>query len=431
MKCLFFSLVVLFLTLASCGSRPHSPASAGGVPVIDIEAAMEDLQPTLKLSDFGAGVHYVPLETNDSCLVSLGTVKVFDGNIVVSSRQLVVFNFDKGTGRFMTQLGHRGEDPEGYWGLTAYYNESNGLFYFERLPNQLQKYDAQGKYRGKALIPTPPERPCAYAFEDSLVVGYYDIKPYVVLHDRQLICFTERGELQDSVSRTAELMPPPRDNKVVGMMRLGMGKFNYTIDAAGVPWVDLQSAHPLWKCEGQVRVKEGFGDTIFTLKGHDRLVPAYVFHYGDWALDAESRQEGKSRGKLVAYAVMETPEKIFFKVVSDLYESLIEIRGAAEGKSGKVDLPDFKEYNGIYDKQTGVTRMAPEKGGIVDDLTGDLPYQIRSCSSPQGEFVFSLEAHDMVAWQEEHPEAKDSPKLAPLLKVQMEDNPVVVIVSAK
>ena len=37
----------------------------------------------------------------------------------------------------------------------------------------------------------------------------------------------------------------------------------------------------------------------------------------------------------------------------------------------------------------------------------------------------------MVAWQEEHPEAKDSPKLAPLLKVQMEDNPVVVIVSAK
>ena len=66
----------------------------------------------MKLSDFGAGVHYVPLETNDSCLVSLGTVKVFDDNIVVSSRQLVVFNFDKETGRFMTQLGHRGEDPE-------------------------------------------------------------------------------------------------------------------------------------------------------------------------------------------------------------------------------------------------------------------------------------------------------------------------------
>ena len=431
MKCLFFSLVVLFLTLASCRSRPHSPASAEGVPVIDIEAAMEDLQPALKLSDFGAGVRYIPLETHDSCLVSLGNVQVFDSNIVVSSRQLVVFNFDKGTGRFMTQLGHRGEDPEGYWGLTAYYNESNGLFYFERLPNQLQKYDAQGRYRGKALIPTPPERPCAYAFEDSLVIGYYDMPSYASHHARQLSCFTERGELQDSVSRTAELMPPPRDNKVVGMMWLNMGQINFTIDAAGVPWVDLQSAHPLWKCEGQVRVKEGFGDTIFTLKDHDRLVPAYVFHYGDRALDAESRQKGKSRDKLVAYAVLETPEKIFFKAVSDLYESLIEIREAAKGKSGKVDLPDFKEYNGIYDKRTGVTRMAPGEGGIVDDWTGNLSFKMQSCSSPQREFVFSLEAHDVAAWLEAHPEAKDSPKWAPLLKVQMEDNPVVVIVSAK
>ena len=392
---------------------------------------MEDLQPALKLSDFGAGVRYIPLETHDSCLVSLGNVQVFDSNIVVSSRQLVVFNFDKETGRFMTQLGHRGEDPEGYWGLTAYYNESNGLFYFERLPNQLQKYDALGRYRGKALIPTPPERPCAYAFEDSLIIGYYDMPSYAHHHDKQLICFTERGELKDSVLRAPDLLPSQRDDKVVGMAWLDMGQINFTMDAAGVPWIDLQSDHPLWKCEEQVRVKEGFGDTIFTLKNHNRLVPAYVFHYGDRALDAKSRREGKSRGKLVAYAVLETPEKIYFKAVSDLYESVIERQGAVPAENGRVDLPDFKLYNGIYDKQTGGTRMALEEGGIVDDWTGDLSFKMQSCSSPQGEFVFSLEAHDIVAWQEKHPEAKEHPKLAPLLKVQMHDNPVVVIVSTK
>ena len=70
---------------------------------------MADLQPALKLSDFGVDVRYIPLETRDSCLVSLGSVKVFDGNIVVSSRQnYVVLNFDKETGRFIAQLGHRG-----------------------------------------------------------------------------------------------------------------------------------------------------------------------------------------------------------------------------------------------------------------------------------------------------------------------------------
>ena len=424
---MFFSFVTLLLGLASCGSRPNSSASSPAVPVIDVEAAMADLQPALKLSDFGIDVRYIPLETDDTCLVSLGFVKVFDGNIVVSSKQnYVVLNFDKETGRFIAQLGHRGEDPEGYWGLTPYYNESNSLFYFERLPDQLQKYDAQGKYRGKVLIPTPPERPCAYAFEDSLVIGYHDIQ-----HDRQLSCFTERGELKDSVLRVPDLMPLQRDEKVFGMMRPSMGKINFTIDAAGVVWIDLQSSLPLWKCEGRVRFKEGFGDTIFTLKDHHRLVPAYVFWYGDWALDAKSRRAGKSRGKLVAYAILESPEKIFFKAVSGFYESVIEIRAAAKGKSGKVDLPGFDIYNGIYDKQTGITRMALEAGGIVDDLTGDLPFEIRSCSSPQGEFVFSLEAHEVVPWLEAHSEAKDNPRLAPLLKVKEEDNPVVVIVSDK
>lgn len=421
----------MFLSLASCGSHPHSSASSGEVPVIDIEAAMEDLQPVLNLSDFGADVRYIPLETNDTCLVALGTARVFDSNIVVSSRQFVVLNFDKETGRFIAQLGHRGEDPEGYWGLTAYYNEYNGLFYFERLSNQLQKYDAQGRYRGKALIPTPPERPIAYVFEDSLVIGYYDMLPYTFPYARLLSCFTDRGNLLDSVLRTSDLMPSQRDDKVAGMMRLGMGRINFTIDAAGVPWIDLQGSCPLWTCGEQVRLKEGFGDTIFTLKNHNRLVPAYVFHYGDRALDAKARQEGKSRDKLVAYAVLETSEKIFFKAVSHLYESLIERRGAAKGKSGKVDLPGFKEYNGIYDKQTGVTRMAPGEGGVVDDLTGNLSFKMQSCSSPQGEFVFSLEAQDIVAWREENPEAKDNPQLAPLLKVQEEDNPVLVIVSNK
>ena len=426
-----FGLVVLFLGLISCGSRPSVSASSSEVPLIDVEAAMADLQPALKLSDFGKDVCYIPLETNDSCQVSLVSVKVFDGNIVVSSRQFVVLNFDKETGRFIAQLGHRGEDPEGYWGLTPYYNESNGLFYFERLPNQLQKYDAQGKYRGKALVPTPPERPCAYAFEDSLVIGYYDMPSYTQHHAWQLSRFTERGELKDSVLRAPDLMPSQRDDKVVGMMWLSMAQINFTMDAAGVPWIDLQSRFPLWKCGGQVRLKEGFGDTIFTLKDHHRLVPAYAFRYGDLALDAKSRREGKSRGKLVAYAVLETPEKIFFKAVRGLYESVLERHVATPGENGRVDLPDFELYNGIYDKQTGITRMAPEAGGIVDDLTGDLSFEIRSCSSPQGEFVFSLEAHEVVAWLEKHPEATDNPRLAPLLEVKEGDNPVVVIVADK
>ena len=54
-----FGLVVLFLGLISCGSRPSVSASSSEVPLIDVEAAMADLQPALKLSDFGKDVCYI------------------------------------------------------------------------------------------------------------------------------------------------------------------------------------------------------------------------------------------------------------------------------------------------------------------------------------------------------------------------------------
>lgn len=66
----------------------------------------------------------------------------------------------------------------------------------------------------------------------------------------------------------------------------------------------------------------------------------------------------------------------------------------------------------------------------MDDINGFLPFTPRFCG-PHGEFVDILQAYEVVEWLEAHPEAKDNPRLAPLLKVKEEDNPVVVIVSDK
>ena len=73
--------------------------------------------------------------------------------------------------------------------------------------------------------------------------------------------------------------------------------------------------------------------------------------------------------------------------------------------------------------------MAPEKEGIVDDITGGLPFRIQCVSSSDGAFVGVLDANEVVEWLEAHTEGEDNPRLAPLLKVKEEDNPVVVIVS--
>ncbi len=84
----------------------------------------------------------------------------------------------------------------------------------------------------------------------------------------------------------------------------------------------------------------------------------------------------------------------------------------------------------MYDKQTGVTRMALWGEGLEDDLAGGPSWEVQGTST-QEEIVGVLEAGEVVGWLEAHPEAKDNSRLAPLLKVKEEDNPVVVIVSDK
>ena len=63
-------VTIVFCLLIACGHKSQIQAPQEGLCVIDVESALADLQDGLKLSDFGSRVRYVPLETNDSCLVA-------------------------------------------------------------------------------------------------------------------------------------------------------------------------------------------------------------------------------------------------------------------------------------------------------------------------------------------------------------------------
>ena len=81
---------------------------------------------------------------------------VTDNYVLVTSRigtEHFVHAFERRTGRFVAKVGHRGGDPKAYTDFTPYYNAYNDLLYFERIPNQLQKYDWQGNYHGRAFVP--------------------------------------------------------------------------------------------------------------------------------------------------------------------------------------------------------------------------------------------------------------------------------------
>lgn len=55
------------------------------------------------------------METNDSCLIGMSpSVNILQDKLLVTTGQDQCFLFDKATGRFLTSVGHVGNDPEGY-----------------------------------------------------------------------------------------------------------------------------------------------------------------------------------------------------------------------------------------------------------------------------------------------------------------------------
>lgn len=433
---LFFSFVTLLLGLASCGSRPNSSASSSEVPIIDVESALADLQDGLKLSYFGSRVRYVPLETNDSCLVAAHPkALVTDNYVLVTSRigtEHFVHAFERRTGRSVAKVGHRGEDPKAYTDFTPYYNAYNDLLYFERIPNQLQKYDWQGNYHGRAFVPVWPRRPASYFFCDSLVIGYHEPSVYEPVGSRLLSVFDETGEVKDSVPRLSGF-PVRKEEEIacIGNSRItDWGWLHYAIYKDGSISCFLSNVHPLWKCGESIRLKDGLNDTIYTWEKGIGLYPSFVFHTGK---EEEDSQGGSVRDSWV-FGVFEASEKIFFQYVKNAFRVIHQKNAATlsflEGKSASIEDFPYEVYNGMYDKQTGVTRMALWGEGLEDDLAGGPSWEVQGTST-QEEIVGVLEAGEVVGWLEAHPEAKDNPRLAPLLKVKEEDNPVVVIVSDK
>ena len=170
MKKHLIQTAALACLLAACS--PQKPVSTDGLTVIDVESALENVEDELKLSDVYDSVRYVPLETSDSCLIGERPyAQVTDKYILIAFPQSDgVYTFDKQTGRFLAKVIHKGQGPEEYSFVAINYNEHDGLLYFFREPDQLQKYDPLDGYHGR-LVLQGKRTPSPFAFTDSLVLA--------------------------------------------------------------------------------------------------------------------------------------------------------------------------------------------------------------------------------------------------------------------
>lgn len=366
----------------------------------------------LKLSELGSDVRYVPLETTDSCLVGGSpNILLLDKEIVVFSRQ-TCFIFDKESGKFLSKVGHLGDDPEAYSTAAPTYNDVNGLLYFMRRPGKLQKYDLQGNYRGGVTIPTPPDSPSDFSFTDSVIIGRYG--NIVGDNGRALLLFNEAGELIDTVPSLLPVLPNRGvdDINSISVKKQGNAGIILTTFKSGDASASVAGIPFLWKSDNKIRYKENFNDTIYTVSGNE-LTPYIAFSTGKWHWGAEARTESKDNEKrLLVGCIFETDHTVFFQCIRGLY----------------TDEPET--FNGIYDRKANTTRMYAEKEGIKDDLTGFMAFRPKACSA-QGEYGMIIDAGEVMTWLEENPEAAENEKLSALKELTDDSNPVVIITVPK
>ena len=72
----------------------------------------------MKASDLIQDPEYIPLETNDSCLIRNGATFYATDDYIVSIARRQIYLFDRRTGRFVREIGKAGEGPNDYLMVT-------------------------------------------------------------------------------------------------------------------------------------------------------------------------------------------------------------------------------------------------------------------------------------------------------------------------
>lgn len=411
------------LTVASClflAACNGDKTTDGKLSVIPLGTAIE--RPVeLKASDYFKQVRYVPLETTDSSLIGKGPyVQIIKDRILVSTNQSQCLMFDKGTGKFIKQVGHIGNDPEGYNSVFCWGDNETGMIYFNGWNKDLVCYDSEGNFRGKIKIPFDVQGASSSSFS-------YQNDGTFVLHksglfgngESKLLFFKDNMPI-DSCSTIASKGEPfdPSNIASISVFKSETGievfgptayegtiVIDYKEPETGI--IIIVANTSLWSRGKDIYFKEAYNDTIYQVKDRT-LVPAVVLDLGKYHWNFLERFMKNKDNAVLITQILDSEDRMIIRFIRELFHK-----------------PTL--FNAVVTKSTGEVKVSLYVNGLKDNLTNFLPIQPMSVSSA-GEYVGLISAGDVVEWFEDNEEVKDIPQQVKELKrIGEEDNPVVVI----
>ena len=363
------------------------------------EAAIE-----FAVQDFFADIDYIPLETNDSSLIgNVPHATVLDTILLVSSTKQPLKAFDRSTGKYLRDIGHIGNDPQGYscdsWGSIRYWvDKDQGQVYFMGWNNDFVRYDLNGQYKGTLSV---DESQC------NLFQDYFLIRADTIWAHNKLRLSPELPSVSYLSMQTSEVTPvftwdsmllPIEEVLSISVIYGGHvaygGDVTMALLSGDRKFYTAVDSPSLWLSGSTVRLKQDFNDTIYTVSPAG-LIPYKVIDLGKWHWDEKDQyQVSGCKDKIHIDYVLETDRYFYFHFQTGFYTD------------------EARSYCAFYDKRNGKVSVA-QSDKLLDN-SNNQSLQIRGVASDNSFFAL-LKPEDLL------------PETISRLKIGEEDNPVLVI----
>lgn len=409
----------LWLTLF-CSCNNISSETSGD---IDIAGAMHNLSP-IQLSEIADNIVYVPLETNESCLLTPhNRVHVTEKYIIISHyspTKPAIRVYDRYTGKYLHDIGYVSNDPWGYASYSRRVNywvdEMAEEVYCNNWDQSLQVYGFDGKHRRKLSL-----------YYDSINVIGWSANSMSFLQDEITVYSEWRKQVPRIVSFDKEGNPlraytiPTRLTQQTDKSRGASSLFRDSIYGSSTVFFnyDYYDYHSSANCafmasdaprtytrNGNTYLKETFVDTIYTLQD-GKKVPYLTFNMGEYLWPYDKRTEGGDDNRLCVLYTLENDDLVYFTCGQNIYDWEYENK---------------RFFCGYYDKKKRSTRMM--RGvSFEDDILHGPPFRIMGMNQA-GEFYTVVQPGELLEMDTE----ELSPQLRKLQQsVAEDDNPIIAI----
>lgn len=416
----FQTLLLICIFIAGC--RQNSMDKRNDIPVVEVIQNLGKYH-ALPLSEFVSELEYIPLETNNNCLLAEGNI-----DLIVTSMHIFVrgekycYVFDR-NGRFLSQIGSIGQGPGEYSHLTGFSVDEKKQSLYLKSFRTLLEYSWDGVFRQSINLPedihedTPND---IFFVRDNLFIGHFR---------------NHKGNLRHNFV----LFAPS-----TGVIKLFDNYVQFNRSREMATWTER--AMKPYKIREDVYVKELANDTLFCLSRQNELVPQFVFDIGEYTITKEKKESQVNIINGIYNEEIILPATDYLPMIGTQEHVFFSFR--ANTLSGKhsfpkdIDVPknwDWHVVAGIYDAVNKTTRLLDtdpftHMDGMINDLDGGLSFWPKYYSS-DNELIDIWRAVDMKEYltdayfaTHEIKDPKAHQKLKELLqKLDEEDNPVIVV----